>query len=408
MLISLQDVTAQKQIQDFLTRDRKRLQSLLDILQTSESNPTALIPELLKQSLMLTGSRSAYWLETDLPDQLLRLQWYAETNFEDWIVQPRQQILEWKDDDFWTQPILQQKPIYWNELSAQPPFSEKNWVERIERLLIVPMFDDRQVKSLLAVANKAEPYDNGDISHIQILVETARQAAKKRRLEEKLAEQEKFYREMLENSNDLVYKISFVPQLHIEYISPSVQRITGFTGEQLSQDIQAVLRLIYPEDLPKLQQLLEGKWDTSESLLGRFFHRNGELRWAEQRITMLYDENGQLIGIQGIVRDVTERKKLEEAFERMVNEYDILFDSVQDTLFLIKVEEDGQFRYIRNNRIHQELTGISLETLRGKTPKELLGSELGALVQANYQRCVDAGEIIQYEETLDLPGGLRI
>lgn len=407
LLISLQDITAQKQIQEFLTRDRQRLQSLLDILQRAESHPADLIPELLKQALLMTNSRMAYWLETEPPNRLLRLLWHAETDLQDWLVHPHQQMLEWKDDDLWTQPIVQQKPLFWNDLNVQPPLSEKNWAERLHRILIVPVDTDGQFPSLLAVANKSEPYDEIDSNHLQILLKNGFQALKKRLLEDKLAEQERLYRELIENSDDLIYRISLLPQPKIDYISPSVQTLTGYTVEELLSNPQIVYQLIYPDDLPKLNQILERNLDNSQPLVGRFLHRNGEVRWSEQRITWLYDQTGQRTGIQGIIRDVTARKTLELAIERMVEEYNILFDSVQDALFLIKVEDDGEFRYIRNNRIHQELTGIPLEVLRGKTPKELLGSELGAVVQANYQSCIDAGEIIQYEETLDLPGGTR-
>ncbi len=105
--------------------------------------------------------------------------------------------------------------------------------------------------------------------------------------------------------------------------------------------------------------------------------------------------------------DITERKEAEVALQNLLDEYQVLFNSVQDAVFLIEVLGQGEFRYLRTNTAHQRKTGISLEMIRGKTPVELLGVELGEIVKSNYQRCLEAGSPITYEETLDLPGGVR-
>lgn len=90
--------------------------------------------------------------------------------------------------------------------------------------------------------------------------------------------------------------------------------------------------------------------------------------------------------------------------------YETIFCEMEDAVFLIDVEEaDGSytFRFRRNNASHQRLTGISLEEIRDKTPRELLGDEQGTSVAENYRRCVEARETIEYEESLALPGGRR-
>jgi len=43
--------------------------------------------------------------------------------------------------------------------------------------------------------------------------------------------------------------------------------------------------------------------------------------------------------------------------------------------------------------------------MRGQTPRELLGDEQGATVAANYRRCIEQGETVEYEERLELPAG---
>jgi PAS domain S-box-containing protein len=92
--------------------------------------------------------------------------------------------------------------------------------------------------------------------------------------------------------------------------------------------------------------------------------------------------------------------------EAVSSELETIFNSTNDAMFLVGFEK-GEFIYMRNNRTHQELTGYGPEDFNGKTPKELLGEETGRIVSEGYLRCVETGERISYEETLDLRGGKR-
>ncbi len=100
-------------------------------------------------------------------------------------------------------------------------------------------------------------------------------------------------------------------------------------------------------------------------------------------------------------------QQTKQAFRQLAEEYEIVFNGTQDALFLLEVTGPGEFRFLRNNRSHQEKTGITLEALQGKTPKELLGAELGEVVSKNYQKCVEQAAPLSYEETLKLPAGER-
>lgn len=90
--------------------------------------------------------------------------------------------------------------------------------------------------------------------------------------------------------------------------------------------------------------------------------------------------------------------------------YETIFCEIEDAIFLVDVEEADEaytFRFRRNNPSHQRLTGISLEEIRDKTPRELLGDEQGTSVAENYRRCVEGRETIEYEESLALPEGQK-
>jgi len=113
---------------------------------------------------------------------------------------------------------------------------------------------------------------------------------------------------------------------------------------------------------------------------------------------------------QDVTPEMEQIKILEEQRETIAElslEMEKVFNGTNDAMFLVKVE-NGQLRYLQNNKAHQQLTGFSLDMIRDKTPTELVGEELGRAIEANYRRCLEAGETITYEETLNLPAGERV
>ncbi len=132
-----------------------------------------------------------------------------------------------------------------------------------------------------------------------------------------------------------------------------------------------------------------------------------DARWFRVDFLPLQREDGISSGQILLLREITEGKQAEEALKTLSEEHEKVFHGTRDALFLIDVVNEKEFRYIRNNHAHQVATGLAAEDMRGKTPRELLGESTGEIVAANYRRCVEQGEPISYEETLELPAGKR-
>ncbi|WP_349670108.1 PAS domain S-box protein [Lacrimispora sp.] len=124
------------------------------------------------------------------------------------------------------------------------------------------------------------------------------------------------------------------------------------------------------------------------------------------KITVSYPDPNTLITIFDEVTElVSELQSVKKTNEKLVRDIDIFFESTQDGLFLVTYQ-DGEFRYIKNNAVHQQLTGINIPLL-GKTPVEVLGEKVGAALREGYERCIVSGEGLTYEETVDFPEGTR-
>ncbi len=156
------------------------------------------------------------------------------------------------------------------------------------------------------------------ISRLPFAVKEALKIKKEEELrtsaERALEESRREFRLIAEKASDLIYRIELYPEQKFSYVSPSSTKLTGYTPEDHYANPNLGFELVHPDDREKLRDLLEHV-DGSPVVL-RWIKKNGEVVWAEQSNVPVYDNDGRLIAIEGIVRDVTERQKSNEALKR--------------------------------------------------------------------------------------------
>ncbi|MGC8866428.1 MAG: PAS domain S-box protein [Bacteroidales bacterium] len=140
-----------------------------------------------------------------------------------------------------------------------------------------------------------------------------RDITQRKEVEKALAESERKFRHLTENAVDLIYRYDLQPYPHFSYVSPSSTRIIGYTPEEHYADPSLGFKLVHPDDRQLLSQLLELKpGDELKPAILRWIHKNGQIIYSEQKNTPVFDEDGTLIAIEGIARDITQQKNLEE------------------------------------------------------------------------------------------------
>ncbi len=151
-----------------------------------------------------------------------------------------------------------------------------------------------------------------EVFYVNILDISAR-----RKLEEELQRSEERYRLLADNSADVIWLLD-LPTARFIYVSPAVERLRGFTVEEvLQQDLKDVMtpesRRMIEESLPgRLAAFAAGdeaaRVQTHEIIQTR---KDGSLVPTEVTTTLLSDANGQARRILGISRDISERKAIE-------------------------------------------------------------------------------------------------
>lgn len=129
------------------------------------------------------------------------------------------------------------------------------------------------------------------------------------------------YRLLAENAVDVIYSYQLLPERKLKYISPAALHTTGYTPEEYYDNNMLLFEIVHSEDSPMLKNFYRNLANLNgKPLTLRLITKQGNVIWVEQKSVPVYNETGEIIEIQGIIRDITSRKDLENVaaqFDRM-------------------------------------------------------------------------------------------
>ncbi|MGE5598151.1 MAG: PAS domain S-box protein [Bacteroidota bacterium] len=221
------------------------------------------------------------------------------------------------------------------------------------------------------------------------LLDVTEEVAARQRLEDALAareaseqalrQSERRFRLLADNARDVVYRIELRPRQRFAYVSPAVYAMTGYTPEEHYRDPDLGLKIVHPEDRPILSEIVAGRMSGQPVTL-RWMHKDGALIWTEQINTPIRDETGALVAIEGIARDITERKLVEEALRA----------SEERLQLALSAADLGTWRYDPRTELY--IAGANLNRILGRPPLESLEplTEFLALIHPEDRSAVEA------------------
>ncbi|MHB8901963.1 MAG: ATP-binding response regulator, partial [Thermoguttaceae bacterium] len=141
----------------------------------------------------------------------------------------------------------------------------------------------------------------------------------RRQAEQALRDSEEELRTLVENIPGAVYRCEVEPPWRMQHMSEAVVQLTGYPFQRFTGSWRvAYEELILEEDR---EQVARGVKEGIESrrpfdLEYRIKHADGSLRWVFERGRALYDQRGRALCLNGVIIDVTMRKRAEEELAR--------------------------------------------------------------------------------------------
>ncbi len=197
-------------------------------------------------------------------------------------------------------------------------------------------------------------------------------------------------RSTIEHFTDNVQDVLFVLDMNLNYtyISPSVKRLRGYEPEDVLK--QTPFDAITPSSLDLAKRTLsevmeleeiEHQEDISRTLQLEVRRKDGTTVWTETKFSFIRDKNQRPVGILGVIRDITERKKVEEKLHREEQQFRILAEQSSDIIVLLNRE--GVISY--ENPAVEKALGLKAEERIGATGFEHLHPDDFNLVADTYK-----------------------
>ena len=158
----------------------------------------------------------------------------------------------------------------------------------------------------------------------------------RKQAEEKLRESEERFRTVADFTYDWEYWLD--ENQRFLYISPTCERVTGYTREEFLRDPELLQRILHPVDRQLYENHMREEFDLDEGkdLDFRIITAKGETRWIAHTCREVVDQYGRRQGRRVSNRDITERKRSEEKLRESEMRYRVLFDNSPVSLW----EED--------------------------------------------------------------------
>jgi len=190
--------------------------------------------------------------------------------------------------------------------------------------------------------------------------------------------------------------------------NPALERALGYTAKELRR--MAFAEFTHPEDVNRdvalSQSLLAGERD-SYQIEKRFIRKNGEITWGRMTASLIRREDGAPVFGIGMVEDVTDRKKMEEAVRASERLRSLVYNGTSDALFYVGVEGPGRYRYLSVNPAFSQATGLAEAQVVGRLLHEVLAPETLEIVLAKFGEVVREKRTVRWEQTVTFPAGVR-
>jgi PAS domain S-box-containing protein len=273
--------------------------------------------------------------------------------------------------------------------------------------IIVLSGTDDETLAIRAVREGAQDYLVKGKFDAHILSRAIRYSIERHRVEMALQESEKHYKFLLESITDYTYTVYLengkaVRSTH----AAGCVAVTGYGPEDYDKDPELWLEMVHEADRPAVLEQAEKviRGILPPPLEHRLLHKNGQVRWVRNTVVPILDKEGRLLGYDGLISDITERKSAEGKLVASEAFYHSLVENLPQNI----LRKDLKERFTFGNQNFCTMLGVQLDQILGKTDFDFFPAELAAKYQRDDQHVMRTGRTFETIEEHQSPHGEKI
>ncbi|WP_265109804.1 PAS domain S-box protein [Halosolutus halophilus] len=211
-------------------------------------------------------------------------------------------------------------------------------------------------------------------------------------------ERERRLSRLMDNVPGMVYRCRNERGWPMEFVSDACDELTGYDPEAIERgDVSWGTDVMVQADCQKLWETIQREAGEGETFSEtyRIETADGDQRWVRDYGRGVFDDAGNLVELEGIVADVTERKRLESELEESEQRYRTLVENFPNGAVAL-VDEDLRYRTVGGDPV--DVAGVTTEEVEGKPIRDALPSGLADELGPRYEAALD-GESSEFETT---------
>ncbi|NJN24722.1 MAG: PAS domain S-box protein [Cyclobacteriaceae bacterium] len=198
---------------------------------------------------------------------------------------------------------------------------------------------------ILPVQTKGKSFVLGGVTRRAGLVQNISEINKARK---KLEESEEKHRLISSLLSDYVYTCTIIPgeTPHLGWVSGAMEKICGYSSEELASIKGGWFSIIHPEDVARIADSINTNYADNKFYENeyRIIDKHGQTRWLMDRSMLIdYNEGTRTLTLLGATKDITEKKKIEE-------------DLLQRNLDYKRLNEDLKLTNKKLSEVNNQLT----------------------------------------------------
>ena len=300
------DITEKKFAEDRIKNNTKRLNTLVTILESNIKKTDKILKFSLEKIIEFSESKLGAIFKPDkVSETFTPVVWKNEQN-------DNNNNNNWINEIFDTE--IPAKVLKTKKTVIENNFEKKYNAERnISNILIFPVFEEENIVSVIAVANKDTGYTDEDAFQIRLLTDAVWKEVAKIKIDEELRKKNEDIKLLYLALNRSPLSIVVTDYNgNIEYTNDFFTQITGYSpGEVLGQNPRILQSGKTPKDV---YPMLWKKIKSGETWEGEFINRkkNGDEYVERAIITPVFDNSGKIIKFIAVKEDITLKKEYEK------------------------------------------------------------------------------------------------